>query len=616
MIHAPLLTVENLSLNFGTHAAVRGLSFDVAKGETVALVGESGSGKSATALALLRLIEREGGCISGGHITLSGLPDLPLSELTDRQMQAVRGNRVSMIFQEPMTALNPVMPLGEQVAEVLRLHQGLDGAAARGAAREALARVKIPEPDRRLDQYPHELSGGLRQRVMIAMALACRPDLLIADEPTTALDVTTQAEILVLIRQLQDEIGMAVLFITHDMGVVAKVADRVVVLKQGEKVEEGAVQDVFSRPRAPYTRQLMTATPKLGSGAPKPLRQAADPVLAVKDLSVRFSVQRGLWPGTHLDYHAVHGVSLSIAPGETLGLVGESGCGKSTLARAVLRLVATSGGRIHLKGQEITCLDSAEMRPLRQHIQMVFQDPFASLNPRLPVRDLITEPTRIHARLSRRARRALAEDLLLKVGLEPEAANRFPHQFSGGQRQRLCIARALSVRPALIVADEAVSALDVSVARQVTDLMARLQADEGLSFLFISHDIAVVERVSHRVAVMWAGQIVETGPTEAVLHNPQHPYTQRLVSAVPVPDPARRDDQQPRLATLQAPKLLLPTPQTPAQAKMVEVAEGHFVAAHDPASALLFGTLLRSPQENARGYAASPAADSSQVDRV
>ncbi len=589
MTRIPLLSVENLRLNFGSFEAVKGITFDIAKGETVALVGESGSGKSATALALLRLIEREGGHIAGGSVTLHGTPDLQLSALSDRQMQQVRGNRVSMIFQEPMTALNPVMTLGDQVAEVLRLHQGLDAAQARAAAREAFERVKIPEADRRLDQFPHELSGGLRQRVMIAMALACRPDLLIADEPTTALDVTTQAEILALIRQLQDDIGTAVLFITHDMGVVANIADRVVVLKQGDKVEEGPVADIFARPQAAYTQQLMAATPKLGSGAPKPLLRPAAPVLEVENLAVRFPVRRGLLPGGHLDYHAVGGVSLAIAPGETLGLVGESGCGKSTLARAVLRLVDPSQGRIRLEGREITGLDAAEMRPLRQRAQMVFQDPFASLNPRMSVRDLITEPAHIHHRLSRRDRRALAAELLEKVGLEPAAADRFPHQFSGGQRQRLCIARALSVRPALIVADESVSALDVSVARQVTDLMSRLQAEDGVSFLFISHDIAVVERVSHRVAVMWGGQIVETGPTEAVLHNPQHPYTQRLLAAVPVADPSRRDAPRPALPALQAPKLLLPVGQAPVRAQMTEVSAGHFVAVQDPASALLAG---------------------------
>ena len=612
MTRSPLLTLENLSLSFGSHNAVRDLSFDIARGETLALVGESGSGKSATALAILRLIEREGGRIDGGRIVLHGTPALELSTLSDRQMQQVRGNRVSMIFQEPMTALNPVMPLGEQVAEVMRLHQGLGTDAARLAARDALARVKIPEPDRRLDQFPHELSGGLRQRVMIAMALACRPDLLIADEPTTALDVTTQAEILALMRQLQDEIGMAVLFITHDMGVVASLAERVVVLKSGMKVEEGGVEDVFLRPCAAYTRTLMAATPKLGSGAPKPLRSAKAPVLAVENLAVRFAVRRGLRRSADLDYHAVNDVSFSIAPGETLGLVGESGCGKSTLARAVMRLIAPSGGRIRLEGQDITHLGGAEMQSLRQRVQMVFQDPFASLNPRMPVVDLITEPAHIHARLSRRARRALAAELLEKVGLEPDAVDRFPHQFSGGQRQRLCIARALSVRPALILADEAVSALDVSVARQITDLMGRLQAEDGVSFLFISHDIAVVERVSHRIAVMWAGQIVETGRTEDVLHNPQHPYTQRLLSAIPVPDPSRRKDLQPELAAPTPPGLLLPTGQQPPEAVMVRVAEDHFVAAQDGIESLLLAIPPQLPQAKEHNNVSAPAVRETQ----
>jgi ABC-type glutathione transport system ATPase component len=616
MTRIPLLSVDNLCLNFGSHEAVKGISFDIAKGETVALVGESGSGKSATALALLRLIEREGGRIAGGTVTLHGTPDLQLSALSDRQMQQVRGNRVSMIFQEPMTALNPVMTLGDQVAEVLRLHQGLDAAQARAAAREAFERVKIPEAERRLNQFPHELSGGLRQRVMIAMALACRPDLLIADEPTTALDVTTQAEILTLIRQLQEEIGTAVLFITHDMGVVANIADRVVVLKQGDKVEEAPVTDIFTRPQAAYTQHLMAATPKLGSGAPRPLLRPAAPVLAVENLAVRFPVQRGLLPGGHLDYHAVNGVSLSIAPGETLGLVGESGCGKSTLARAVLRLIDPGQGRIRLEGRDITGLDAAGMRPLRQRVQMVFQDPFASLNPRMPVCDLITEPAHIHHRLSRRTRKALAADLLQKVGLEPAAADRFPHQFSGGQRQRLCIARALSVRPALIVADEAVSALDVSVARQVTDLMARLQAEDGVSFLFISHDIAVVERVSHRVAVMWAGRIVETGPTEAVLHNPQHSYTQRLLAAVPVPDPSLRHARRPTLSAVQPPKLVLPVGQTPEPSVMREVSPSHYVAVQPPADALIFGTPKQMPGENATEPAGTPFVPESQLEQV
>ena len=573
----PLLTIDNLHLAFGTHVAVKGLSFTVGRGETVALVGESGSGKSATALAILRLIEREGGAITDGRITLDGAPPIDLTTLTDARMQQIRGNRVSMVFQEPMTALNPVMPLGEQVAEVLRLHQGLAAPAARLAARDAFERVRIPEAARRLTQYPHELSGGLRQRVMIAMALACRPDLLIADEPTTALDVTTQADILDLIRSLQAELGMGVLFITHDMGVVAEIADRVVVLRHGECMEQGPVAEVFGQPKAAYSRMLMAATPKLGSGAPKPLRDPA-PVLEVAGLRVRFPVRRGLLAGQHLDYHAVNDVSLSIGRGETLGLVGESGCGKSTLARAVLRLIEPSAGTIRLQGQSLTGLSAADLRASRGQAQMVFQDPYASLNPRLPVYDLITEPALIHGIVDARDRRDLAVDLLTRVGLEPGAADRFAHQFSGGQRQRLCIARALSVRPALIVADEPVSALDVSVARQVTDLMAELQAREAVAFLFISHDIAVIERVSHRIAVMYRGQIVEHGETGLVLGAPQHPYTQRLLAAVPVARPGARGPRRAAPALVAGQPLLLGRGQRPEALTLAELRPGHFVA--------------------------------------
>ncbi|TNF16415.1 MAG: ABC transporter ATP-binding protein [Rhodobacteraceae bacterium] len=590
MSRASLLSVQNLSLAFGSHTALSGLSFDIARGETVALVGESGSGKSATALALMRLIEREGGSVTGGRIDLAGDAPLEITSLDERAMQQVRGNRISMIFQEPMTALNPVMPLGEQVAEVLRLHQGLDRKAALAAARAAFERVNIPEPERRLVQYPHELSGGLRQRVMIAMALACKPDLLIADEPTTALDVTTQAEILSLIKQLQEESGMAVLFITHDMGVVAEIADRVVVLCRGEQVESGPVAQIFSAPQAEYTRNLMAATPMLGGGAPKRPLGAGAPLLEVDRLCVRFPVRRALPGRPALDYHAVNGVSLTLGRGETLGLVGESGCGKSTLARTLLGLETSFGGRVRLSGQELTGLTSQELRPLRGNMQMVFQDPYASLNPRLPVYDLITEPAHIRNAMTRAERRAMAGELLERVGLESAAMDRYPHQFSGGQRQRLCICRALSVKPAIIVADEAVSALDVSVARQITDLIARLQKEEGVSFLFISHDIAVVERVSHRIAVMWAGQVVETGPTETVLRRPLHPYTRRLLSAVPHPDPQRRPRERERATDLRMPKLLLPRDTDPERIALREVEDGHFVAIRDTVELLDYRT--------------------------
>jgi len=578
MTVAPLLSVEDLSLAFGSQLVVKNLSFTIGHGETVALVGESGSGKSVTALAILRLIEREGGRIVHGRILLHGRPSLDLATLSDHQIREVRGNRIAMVFQEPMTALNPVLPLGDQVAEVFRRHQGLDRRAARVAAQEAFERVRIPEASRRLGQFPHQLSGGLRQRVMIAMALACRPNLLLADEPTTALDVTTQAEILALISGLQAETGMSVLFITHDMGVVAELADRVVVLARGEKQEEGLVGDIFARPAAAYTRTLMAATPKLGSGAPAPVA-LAEPVLEVEALSVRFAVRQGLLGQARAAYHAVNGVSLSIRRGETLGLVGESGCGKSTLARAILRLVEPAEGRIRILGREITGLSARVLRPLRRHAQIVFQDPFASLNPRLPVHTLITEPALIHGTVTPGKTRDLAAELLAKVELDTEALDRFPHQFSGGQRQRLSIARALSVRPALIIADEAVSALDVSVARQITDLMARLQAEDGVSFLFISHDIAVVERVSHRLAVMYGGQLVESGPTNLVLAAPAHPYTRRLLSAVPLPDPTRRDRLRPASAMgMTAPRLLLPHGQLPPYQVMTEIAPGHFCA--------------------------------------
>ncbi|MDP2085212.1 MAG: ABC transporter ATP-binding protein [Gemmobacter sp.] len=595
----PLLSVQDLSLSFGSHPAVRGLSFAIGRGETVALVGESGSGKSATALAILRLIEREGGRIACGSIVLHGAPDVDLTAAPPSVMRALRGNRVAMIFQEPMTALNPVMRLGEQVAEVLRLHRGLSPPQARAEAIAAFARVRIPDPERRADQYPHELSGGLRQRVMIAMALACRPDLLIADEPTTALDVTTQADILRLIRELQAETGMSLLFITHDMGIVAEIADRVVVLRKGEMVEEGPAATLFAKPAADYTRMLVAASPRLGSGAPRAPAPAA-PVLEVRELAVRFPVGRSILPGRGRDYHAVNGVSLSVARGETLGLVGESGCGKSTLARAVLRLIEPAEGEVLLHGKPILGLPPAALRGLRAQAQMVFQDPFASLNPRMSVRDLITEPARIAGRIRRQEAGDLAVELLGKVGLEPGAADRYPHQFSGGQRQRLCIARALSVQPALIVADEPVSALDVSVARQVTDLMADVQAREGVAFLFISHDMAVVERVSHRIAVMQAGRIVETGPTAQVLASPAHAYTRRLLAAVPVPDPARRDRVRAALPPLpEPPALLLPRGQHPPRGRMAEVAPGHWVLAESD-SAYRFAAALATPMAQDR----------------
>ncbi|WP_417678957.1 ABC transporter ATP-binding protein [Roseibium sp.] len=537
-MNAPVVEVQDLRIAFGSHEAVKGLSFAIRPKETLALVGESGSGKSATALSILRLIEREGGRIASGSIRLRDRDNvIDLTDLPDARLSDIRGDRISMVFQEPMTSLNPVLTVGNQLAEVFIRHRDMSVRAALAASVEALDQVRIPEPARRLKQFPHELSGGLRQRVMIAMALACRPQLLIADEPTTALDVTTQAEILDLIRSLQAEIGMGVLFITHDMGVVAEIADRVVVLKNGIKQEEATVADLFQAPKAAYSRQLMAATPKLGEGsqAGKP---ASEIVLQVDGLSTRFSSKSGLFSKKTDKHTAVNRVSLQVARGETLGLVGESGCGKSTLARSILRLIEPEEGTVLLNGKPMTGVSKDVLRETRKDVQIVFQDPFASLNPRLAVHDLITEPARIHGLVSARDQKDLAAQLVEKVGLERDAIFRFPHQFSGGQRQRLCIARALSVSPKLIIADEAVSALDVSIARQVTDLMLDLQAREGVSFLFISHDIAVVERVSHRIAVMYRGEIVETGPTDRLLSAPEHAYTQRLLAAVPSAIPA------------------------------------------------------------------------------
>ena len=548
---APVLTVEDLCVAFGPLEAVRGIGFSLARGETLAIVGESGSGKSATALAIMRLVEREGGRIASGRVMLADAdPPVNLTALPERAMTAIRGARVGMIFQEPMTALNPVLTIGEQVMEPLRRHQHLAERAARKAALDALGRVQLSEPESRMRQYPHELSGGMRQRVLIAIALACKPAVLIADEPTTALDVTTQAEILALIASLKAEIGMGLVFITHDMGVVAEIADRVLVMKDGAVVEARETDRLFAEPRAPYARALIAAAPRLGEGAPPPPKDPSS-VLEVEALSVTFGAKRGLLGRNGEGFTAVRNAAITVGRGETLGIVGESGSGKSTLARAALRLVPAEALAIRFRGADITTARGTALTPLRRGAQMVFQDPFASLNPRLPIWDQVTEPADIHATVrGRRARRELAASLVERVHLPADAIDRYPHEFSGGQRQRLCIARALSVEPALIVADEAVSALDVSIARQITDLLLDLQARTGLALLFISHDIAVVERMSHRIAVMRAGTIVETGPTAGVLAAPQHPYTRSLLAAIPVPDPRRRKDRraQPALA--------------------------------------------------------------------
>ncbi|WCS24374.1 ABC transporter ATP-binding protein [Methylobacterium sp. NMS14P] len=563
----PILSVSDLTVSFRSDGrwreVVHGVSFDVGPRETVALVGESGSGKSVSALSILRLLPRDASRI-GGRVRFEGRELLAAPEA---EMRRVRGDSIAMIFQEPMTSLNPVLTIGFQIAEALIRHRGLSRSAAEAEALRLLDKVRIPAARSRLHEYPHRFSGGMRQRVMIAMALACRPKLLIADEPTTALDVTIQAQILDLIKSLQDEEGMSVLFITHDMGVVAEIADRTVVMYRGRAVEAGPTARIFDAPAEPYTRALLAAVPRLGTmvGRPRPMRfpvvdratglaaptpetpdtvRAAErPVLEVRDLTTRFDIRSGLLGRVTGRVHAVERVSFSLAAGETLALVGESGCGKSTTGRAILRLVEPLSGSVLLDGEDITGLAPTALRARRQRMQMIFQDPFASLDPRLSVGAAVAEPLLINRLAPPREARRRAEDLLARVGLPPETAGRFPHEFSGGQRQRICIARALALNPRLIVADEAVSALDVSVKAQVVNLMLDLQAEFGLAYLFISHDMAVVERVSHRVAVMYLGEIVEIGPRAAIFGDPQHPYTKKLLAAVPVPDPARRGER-------------------------------------------------------------------------
>jgi peptide/nickel transport system ATP-binding protein len=497
-----------------------------------------------------------------------------------------------------MTSLNPVLTIGFQISEALINHRAIDRRSAEAEALRILERVRVPAARQRLNDYPHRFSGGMRQRVMIAMALACRPKLLIADEPTTALDVTVQAEILELIKSLQDEDGMSVLFITHDMGVVAEVADRVVVMWRGKKVEEGAAAAILTSPRQAYTQDLIAAAPRLGAmkgeASPKPFPEPeredvagkayrpfeipaeSAPLLEVANLTTRFPVRAGLFGRLAARVHAVEGVSFSLRQGETLGLVGESGCGKSTTGRSILRLVEPSGGRIVFDGHDVRAVGPDALRQLRQRMQMIFQDPFASLNPRKSAGAAIAEPIIVHGLARPREAQERVADLLRKVGLSPDMAKRLPHEFSGGQRQRIAIARALGVAPKLIIADEAVSALDVSVKARVVNLLMRLQSELGLAFLFISHDIAVVERIAHRVAVMYLGEIVEIGPRAAIIDNPQHPYTQRLMAAALSPDPARRSLR--RVASALEPmSAIRPLDFAAPQRLFAEVSPGHFV---------------------------------------
>jgi peptide/nickel transport system ATP-binding protein len=560
----PVLSVENLKTAFrsanGWNEVVKGISFDIRAGETLAIVGESGSGKSVTAFSIMRLLSDEKTKITGS-VRLKGRELLGLSE---NEMRAVRGSGIAMIFQEAMTSLNPVFTIGQQIVEALTVHRPLSRTQAEAEALKLLDRVKIPAARRRYNDYPHNFSGGMRQRAMIAMALACKPQLLIADEPTTALDVTIQAEILNLIKELQEEESMAVMFITHDMGVVAEIAERTVVMLRGEAVETGTTEEIFSRAHHPYTRALLHAVPVLGSmkgqSAPQPLpiadkvsgdvqkhkarkEEAAatgKPLLVVRNLTTRFDIRSGLFGKVSNRIHAVENVSFDLRQGETLSLVGESGCGKSTIGRSIMRLIEPKGGSVHLCGEDVLVMPADRLRVARRNIQMIFQDPFASLSPRRTVGQAIAEPFLTHGLGTREEAEKKVVELLEQVGLEPAMAGRLPHQFSGGQRQRICIARALALSPKMIVADESVAALDVSIKAQVINLMMDLQKRLGISYLFISHDMAVVERISHRVAVIYLGEIVEIGTREEIFSNPQHAYTRKLLDAVPIPDPERR----------------------------------------------------------------------------
>jgi len=525
----PLLRIRDLSVSFdapgGEVRAVRGVSLDIDKGETVGLVGESGSGKSVTALSILQLLPYPLARHPGGSIRFR---DQELLGASEAVLRRVRGNRIAMIFQEPMTSLNPLHTLEKQVSEVLLVHKALGRAEARARTLELLRLVGLAEAERRLGAYPHQLSGGQRQRVMIAMALANEPDLLIADEPATALDVTIQAQILALLKDLQARFGMALLLITHDLAVVRKTADRVCVMTQGEIVETGPTREIFERPGHAYTRRLLEAQPRGGPHGPAP---GAAVIVAARDLRVWFPIKAGVLRRTVSHIKAVDGVSLAVWEGQTVGVVGESGSGKTTLGLALLRL-ERSEGSIEFEGREIQGLRARALRPLRRELQVVFQDPYGSLSPRLSVAQIIEEGLRVH-RLggTREERRLLIDRALEEVGLDPEARDRYPHEFSGGQRQRIAIARALVLKPRFVVLDEPTSALDMSVQAQIVDLLRELQARHRLAYLFISHDLKVVRALSDEVIVLRDGQVVEQGPTFQVFDHPQHPYTKALMAA-------------------------------------------------------------------------------------
>ena len=567
---ATILDVRDLVIQFGSgrevHEVVHCISFSVARGEILAIVGESGSGKTVTALSIMGLLQKGNGRVTAGTVRFEGRD---LITLPPDDLRRLRGVRIAMVFQEPMTSLNPVLSIGRQMTEGLLAHSDTTTDEARALAVRMLERVGLSDAVRRLGQYPHELSGGMRRRVMIAMAMVMKPSLLIVDEPTTALDLTIQAQILDLMRALIAETGTSLILITHDMGVVAEMADRVLVMRDGRVIEEADAATLFNAPRKSYTKALLAAVPTIEGGPVPAARRNGDaeqPILVADNVTKTFGIAARLFAASN-QTRALNRVSLAVMPGETVALVGESGSGKSTLGRAMARLLDIDRGAIRIEGEDLARLSGRALRQTRSKVQMIFQDPYASLDPRFTVGSTVAEPIIIHGLARRREAMERAVGLLQRVGLDGRMAHRYPHEFSGGQRQRVAIARALAAAPKIIIADEPTSSLDVSIQAQVLDLLAEIREDRGISLLFISHDLAVVHRISHRVAVMRAGRILELGPTNAVLRTPRHVYTKALLSAVPLPDPAKRGRA----------RLEIPPGGYPAGA-LVEVATGHWVA--------------------------------------